>query len=86
VLGPGHRWPYALIPMYWLMELLPFTREGARRLGLVTLAQMVRSLVTSVENPSHGVRVLEVPQIRSGSGFPVDQETSTGLQIQTDKL
>jgi uncharacterized protein YbjT (DUF2867 family) len=33
VLGPGHRWPYALLPMYWLMELLPPTREGARRLG-----------------------------------------------------
>jgi uncharacterized protein YbjT (DUF2867 family) len=29
VLGPGHRWPYALLPMYWLMELLPATREGA---------------------------------------------------------
>src|SRR5438876_439448 len=36
VLGPGHRWPYALIPMYWLFERLPSTRETARRLGLVT--------------------------------------------------
>ena len=23
VLGPGHRWPYSLIPIYKLMELLP---------------------------------------------------------------
>ena len=29
VLGPGHRWPYLLLPIYKLMELLPQTR--ARR-------------------------------------------------------
>ena len=40
VLGPGHRWPYLLLPMYKLMELLPSTRAGATRLGLVTLEQM----------------------------------------------
>ena len=34
VLGPGHWWPYPLIPMYKIAELLPATREGARRLGL----------------------------------------------------
>lgn len=70
VLGPGHRWPYALIPMYWLMERLPGTRDGARRLGLVTHAQMVRALSSAVENPACGVRILEVPEIRASSGFP----------------
>ncbi len=25
VLGPGHRWPYALVPMYWLFERIPAT-------------------------------------------------------------
>lgn len=64
VLGPGHRWPYALIPMYWLMGLIPATRAGARRLGLVTLAQMTRALIHAVENPADGMRVLEVPEIR----------------------
>jgi uncharacterized protein YbjT (DUF2867 family) len=67
VLGPGHSWPYALLPMYWICGLIPSTREGARRLGLVTLDQMVRALVSAVENPSVGVRVVEVPQIRTGS-------------------
>jgi len=42
VLGPGHRWPYFLIPVYKLMKLLPSTRAGATRLGLVTLNQMVQ--------------------------------------------
>ncbi len=35
VLGPGHSWPYVLLPMYWICERIPSTREGARRLGLV---------------------------------------------------
>jgi uncharacterized protein YbjT (DUF2867 family) len=39
VLGPGHRWPYALLPIYWLLERLPKTRDSAQRLGLVTLDQ-----------------------------------------------
>ena len=36
VLGPGHLWPYALKPMYWVLERVPQTRDTARRLGLVT--------------------------------------------------
>jgi len=67
VLGPGHRWPYALLPMYWLCEHIPSMREGARRLGLVTLDQMVRSLVSAIENPSIGARFIDVPQIRTGN-------------------
>jgi uncharacterized protein YbjT (DUF2867 family) len=64
VLGPGHRWPYALVPMYWLFERIPATRETARRLGLVTLEEMVAALVRSVESPADGIRVLDVPSIR----------------------
>ena len=65
VLGPGHRWPYALLPAYWILEKLPPTRESARRLGLVTLAQMVAALVRAVENPVRGIRIVDVPGIRS---------------------
>jgi uncharacterized protein YbjT (DUF2867 family) len=64
VLGPGHWWPYALVPFYWLAELLPPTRESATRLGLVTISQMLTALVWSVENPANDVRVLDVPKIR----------------------
>jgi uncharacterized protein YbjT (DUF2867 family) len=64
VLGPGHRWPYALLPFYWMAERFPPTREGARRLGLVTLAQMAAALVRAVESPVSGVHVVEVPEIR----------------------
>jgi uncharacterized protein YbjT (DUF2867 family) len=65
VLGPGHRWPYLLIPMYKIAELLPQTREGARRLGLVTLEQMTSALLDAVENPAHGVKLVDVPAIRA---------------------
>ena len=67
VLGPGHRWPLAVLPAYWLMALVPATRDTARRLGLVTLEQVVAALQRSVENPPAALRVLNVPDIRSGS-------------------
>jgi uncharacterized protein YbjT (DUF2867 family) len=68
VLGPGHRWPHLLAPMYWLAEHLPPTRAGARRLGLVTLDQMVAALGRAVERPADGVRVWDVVAIREGNG------------------
>ena len=67
VLGPGHRWPYALLPLYWLMERLPSTRDAANRLGLVTLQQMVDTLVHAVENPPARSRIVEVPEIRASA-------------------
>lgn len=68
MLGPGHRWPYLLLPIYKVAELMPQTREGARRLGLVTLEQMLRALTFAVENPVEGKRVMEVPEIRAAIG------------------
>jgi len=68
VLGPGHRWPYALVPGYWLARAFPPTREMAMRLGLVTVAQMVNALVAAVENPASGVRIVDVPAIRAARG------------------
>lgn len=69
VLGPGHRWPYLLAPAYAVLRAIPATREGARRLGLVTLARMVAALVQAVEQPpASGVRVVDVPEIRRAAG------------------
>ena len=63
VLGPGHYWPFALAPVYGLLERLKPTRAMATRLGLVTLDEMVRTLVHAVEAPPADVRVIEVPEI-----------------------
>ena len=65
VLGPGHRWPYLLLPAYWLLERLPSTRESAKRLGLITIDQMIQALVAAVETPAHGVKIVDVQEIKS---------------------
>jgi uncharacterized protein YbjT (DUF2867 family) len=65
VLGPGHRWPLLLVPVYAVLRRIPATRETAERLGLVTREAMVAALVRAVETPPMGgVRILEVPDIR----------------------
>ena len=64
VLGPGHWWPYAIVPVYWILERLPKTKESAERLGLVTIGQMLSALAWATENPPNGVQILDVPKIR----------------------
>jgi uncharacterized protein YbjT (DUF2867 family) len=66
VLGPGRRWPYALIPLYALARLFPATRDGAQRLALVTLQQMTQALAWAVENPPAGIQTIEPPQMQAG--------------------
>jgi uncharacterized protein YbjT (DUF2867 family) len=70
VVGPGHRWPLLLVPLYAVAEALPSTREAALRLGLVTLEQMVAALGHAVENPPGpgALRICAVPCIREHAG------------------
>ena len=67
VLGPGHRWPLLLLPLYALASLVPATRERAERLGLVTLDAMIAALTRAVETPPEpGMRrIVDVPAIRA---------------------
>lgn len=60
VLGPGHHWPRML------------ARRSTRRLGLVTLKQMVAALAHAVDHPppAHTIRVLDVPAIRQMASPP----------------
>lgn len=64
VLGPGHRWPYALVPVYLLLRALPSTRDSATRLGLVTRNEMVGALACAVREPAVGIKVIGVQEIR----------------------
>jgi uncharacterized protein YbjT (DUF2867 family) len=64
ILGPKRCWPYILLPAYWVLERLPWTKNSAQRLGLITIKQMVGTLVAAIESPSQGIRILEVSQIR----------------------
>lgn len=77
VLGPGHRWPYLLVPLYWLFERLPPTREAAQRLGMVSLPQMIYTLVDAVEHPKAGINIITVQQIRQYGKRNVDKSSFT---------
>jgi uncharacterized protein YbjT (DUF2867 family) len=63
VLGPGHRWPCLLLPLYAIARIFPATRDSARRLAPVTLERVLRSIEAAVEDPPSGVRVIEAPQM-----------------------
>jgi uncharacterized protein YbjT (DUF2867 family) len=65
VLGPGHRWPIALLPFYAIAEWIPSTRESARRLRPVTLENVLAALVQAVESPARGIRVVETPELQA---------------------
>lgn len=66
VLGPGHRWPMFLLPVYALFKRMPITRESARRLDFVTLPQITATLIHAVENaPANGTRVVDVPAMQA---------------------
>jgi uncharacterized protein YbjT (DUF2867 family) len=67
VLGPGHWWPYAVLPLYWLWGSLPAHRDTAARLYPVKLADIIRAIVDAAEHPSSGVRVIEAPEIRAAA-------------------
>jgi uncharacterized protein YbjT (DUF2867 family) len=67
VIGPGHRWPLVLAPVYVLLERVPATRASAVRLGLVTHAQMVATLASAIEDPPRATRVLETAAIRTNA-------------------
>lgn len=65
VLGPGHRWPVLLLPFYALAGIFPATREQSRQQGLVTIQQMIRTLVYAIDNPPDLFpQIYNVPDIR----------------------
>ena len=65
VLGPGHRWPYAILPLYWLWALFPKSRDTAGRLYPVKLGSVVGAIADAVGRPPAGVRIIEAPELRS---------------------
>jgi uncharacterized protein YbjT (DUF2867 family) len=68
VLGPGHWWPYALLPLFRIF--------AAPHLYPVKLRDVVRVLAEAVEQPARGVRVIEAPEIR-GAASPARPAVTT---------
>jgi uncharacterized protein YbjT (DUF2867 family) len=65
ILGPGHWWPVALLPLYWIAERVPATRDAALRLGLLRREAVVHALVGAVEHPpASAIRAVGVAEMR----------------------
>jgi len=67
VLGPGHWWPVALLPLYGIAELIPSIRNKAREKALVTISQVITTLVKAIEADPTPLRILEIKSIRQES-------------------
>lgn len=65
VLGPGHYWPILLLPLYGIAELVPAWTQKARALALVTLGQVLRTLIGAVEAEPIPIRIIDIRQIRN---------------------
>ncbi len=67
VLGPGHWWPVILLPVYGIAELVPSWRQQARARALVTIKQMLQTLLNVIESDPQKLRIVEIRQIRKKS-------------------
>jgi uncharacterized protein YbjT (DUF2867 family) len=64
VTGPGHYWPLALQPVFKLLELFPPTSRKAKALRLVSIRQMLQTLLYAVENkPQTNTEIIEIDRI-----------------------
>jgi uncharacterized protein YbjT (DUF2867 family) len=65
VVGPGHYWPILFQPLFTILEWIPSTSQKAKALRLVSLKQMLHTLLYAIENiPATGVNIIEIDAIR----------------------
>jgi uncharacterized protein YbjT (DUF2867 family) len=64
VTGPGHYWPLALQPLFKILEWIPSTSGKAKALRLVSIRQILNTLLYAVENkPLSGTDIIEINRI-----------------------
>ena len=64
VLGPGHWWPVLLLPFYGIAYLVPSWKKKVKGMGLVTISQMINTLVNAVEAEPGKKRIVEIEDIK----------------------
>lgn len=64
VIGPAHWWPLLLLPVYAVAEIVPAWRQKARSVALVTIRQMITTLIQAVEATPLPHNIIEIKQIR----------------------
>lgn len=65
VLGPGRRWPYAIMPLLWLARLIPGLSRQARTMVFNTREQVVHAIVNAIEHPPTGIDVWDARRLKS---------------------
>lgn len=60
VVGPGHWWPVLLLPFYGIASLVPAWRQKIKGMGLVTISQMINTLLKAVEAKPGKKRIIEI--------------------------
>ena len=64
VLGPGHWWPLLLRPVYFILKLIPSTRQAAKNLDTVTIGQIIKALIACIKEQTKENRVYDVATIK----------------------
>jgi uncharacterized protein YbjT (DUF2867 family) len=67
VLGPGHWWPILLYPFYAIAELVPAWRQQARSKALVTIKEMLQTLLIAIAAEPAVSRVYEISDIKASA-------------------
>jgi uncharacterized protein YbjT (DUF2867 family) len=64
VTGPGHYWPLVFLPLLKMLELIPATAKKAKALRLVSIQQMLNTLLYAVENqPVEKSDIIDIDRI-----------------------
>ena len=64
VLGPGHLWPAFLYPAYAVAKLVPSLKQKAGAYSIVTIGQVLKTLLHVIESPPPKLRIIEVKHIK----------------------
>lgn len=67
VLGPGHWWPVLLLPFYAVARFVPSWKQKAEDMQLITIRQMITTILKAIESPPRSLRVFEVKHIKRKS-------------------
>ena len=65
VLGPGHYWPYLILPVYFLFMVIPGFAKTAKNLYPVKLRNVLNTILHYAENPSEGCISITTKELKN---------------------
>ena len=67
VVGPGHLWPVTLLPFYGVAKFFPSMKKKAEEMSLITIGQMLGTIMKAIESPPQTLRIFEIKHIKRKS-------------------